>query len=54
MARLLQCLLLFAKAGINPGEIARQVSRIDNNNGVRRWLHRRGSTRKSSASFVVL
>src|SRR5262249_2097409 len=46
--------LLFAKAGIDPGEIARQRSPIDRNNRVRRWLHRRGSTRKSSASIVAL
>src|SRR5215831_2923276 len=54
MARLLQCLLLFAKAGINPCEIARQVPRIDDNNGVRRWLHRRGCARKGSTRLIAM
>src|SRR4030095_13297154 len=54
MARLLQCLLLFAKAGINPREIARQVSRIDDNNGLRLWLHRRGCARKGSTRLVAI
>ena len=54
MARLLQCLLFFAKARISPGEIARQLSRIDNDNGVRRWLYRCGGAREGGPSFVVL
>src|SRR4029453_916032 len=53
MTRLLQCLLLFTKAGINPREIARQVSRIDDNSRVRRWLHRCSSARKGSTRLVV-
>src|SRR6516225_8347794 len=54
MPRLLQCLLLFAKAGINPREMARQVSRIDDKNGVRRWLHRRCCARKGSARLLAM
>src|SRR4026209_345616 len=54
MARLLQCLLLFTKAGINPREIARQVSRIDENNGVRRWLHRLGCAHKGGTRLIVM
>src|SRR6516164_9175067 len=54
MPRLLQCLLLFAKASINPREMARQVSRIDDNNGVRCWLHRRGGARKGSARLIAM
>src|SRR6266567_1580394 len=54
MARLFQRLLLFAKEGIDQGEIARQLSRIDWDNRVGRWFHGRDRARKGSAGLVVL
>src|ERR1051326_2093026 len=53
LSRLLQRLLLFAKTAVGPGEINLQLSRIDNDNRVRGWFHRRNRARKSSASVFV-
>src|SRR6478672_4613661 len=51
-SRLHQRLVFFAKAGVRPGEEARQLSRIDRDNRVGRWFHGRDRARESIVGFV--